>query len=85
MSEPMTQAEHASTKSAGRSHYAYFPFGGGPLLCIGISFAMMEAQIILAAIAQRYSLRMVPGHPVIPQALVSLRPKYGLRMTIQRR
>ena len=46
---------------------------------------MMEAQIILAAIAQQYQLRMIPGHPVVPQALVSLRPKYGLRMTIRRR
>ncbi|HEX6478063.1 MAG TPA: cytochrome P450 [Ktedonobacteraceae bacterium] len=72
-------------RSADRPHYAYIPFSGGPRLCIGVSFAMMEAQIILAAIAQHYQLRMVPGHPVVPQALVSLRPKYGLRMTIQRR
>lgn len=72
-------------RSADRPHYAYFPFSGGPRMCIGVSFAMMEAQIILAAIAQQYQLRMVPGHPVVPQALVSLRPKYGLRMTIQRR
>lgn len=71
--------------SASRHHYAYFPFSSGPRMCIGSSFAMMEAQLILATIAQRYQLRMVPGHPVEPQALVSLRPKYGLRMTIQRR
>jgi cytochrome P450 len=71
--------------SAGRSHYAYFPFSSGPRMCIGSSFAMMEAQLILATIAQRYRLRMVPGHPVEPQLLVTLRPKYGLQMTIQHR
>jgi cytochrome P450 len=71
--------------SAGRSHYAYFPFSSGPRMCIGSSFAMMEAQLILATIAQRYRLRLVPGHPVEPQLLVTLRPKYGLQMTIQHR
>jgi cytochrome P450 len=72
-------------RSADRSHYAYFPFSSGPRMCIGSSFAMMEAQLILATIAQRYQLRLVPGHPVEPQMKVTLRPKYGLRMTIQRR
>ncbi len=71
--------------SADRSHYAYFPFSSGPRMCIGSSFAMMEAQLILATIAQRYQLRMVPGHPVEPQMLVTLRPKYGLRMSIHER
>jgi hypothetical protein len=46
---------------------------------------MMEAQLILATITQRYQLRMVPGHPVEPQLLVTLRPKYGLKMTIHER
>jgi cytochrome P450 len=71
--------------SANRSHYAYFPFSSGPRMCIGSNFAMMEAQLILATIAQRYQLRMVPGHPVEPQLLVTLRPKYGLQMTIHER
>ena len=71
--------------SAERPHYAYFPFSSGPRMCIGSSFAMMEAQLILATIAQRYQLRMVPGHPVEPQMLVTLRPKYGLQMTIHDR
>jgi cytochrome P450 len=71
--------------SADRPHYAYFPFSSGPRMCIGSSFAMMEAQLILATIAQRYQLRMVPGHPVEPQMLVTLRPKYGLQMTIHER
>jgi len=70
---------------AERPHYAYFPFSSGPRMCIGSSFAMMEAQLILAMIVQRYRLRLVPGHPVEPQMLVTLRPKYGLQMTIHER
>jgi cytochrome P450 len=53
--------------------------------CIGSNFAMMEAQLVLATIAQRYRLRLVPGHPVDHQMLVMLRSKYGLPMTIHRR
>ncbi len=70
-------------KVAVRPRYAYFPFGGGPRMCIGSHFAMMEAQLILATVAQSYRLRLVPGHPVEPEALLSLRPRYGLPMTIQ--
>jgi cytochrome P450 len=71
-------------RSAGRPHFAYFPFGGGPRLCIGSNFAMMEAQLILATVAQRYRLRLVPGLPVEPQFLVTLRPRYGMPMTLHR-
>ena len=71
-------------RSAGRPHYAYFPFGGGPRMCIGSNFALMEMQLILATVVQRYQLHLVPGHPVEPEALLSLRPRYGLRMTLQR-
>jgi cytochrome P450 len=60
--------------------FAYFPFGGGPRLCIGASFATMEACLILAAIAQRFQLRLVPGHPVAPQPGITLRPRHGMRM-----
>lgn len=72
-------------RSAGRPHFAHFPFGGGPRLCIGSNFAMMEAQLILATIAQRYRLRLVPGHQVEPQALLTLRPRHGLPMTLLER
>ncbi len=72
-------------RSAGRPHYAYFPFGGGPRICIGINFALMEMQLILAAVAQRYTLRLVPDHSVEPEALLSLRPRFGLPVTLQRR
>ncbi len=72
-------------RSADRPRFAYFPFGGGPRQCIGNAFAMMEAQLVLATVAQRYSLLLVPGHPVEPQVLPTLRPRYGLPMTLHPR
>lgn len=72
-------------RSAGRPRFAYFPFGGGPRQCIGNAFAMMEAQLALATVAQRYSLRLVPGHPVEPQVLLTMRPRHGLPMTLHPR
>ncbi len=71
-------------RSAGRTHYAYFPFGGGPRQCIGKGFALMEAQLILATAAQRYRLRHVPGQAVEPEALTTLRPRGGLPMFVER-
>ena len=65
--------------------FAYFPFGGGTRRCIGESFAWMELVLITAAIARRWRLRLVPGHPVVPQPVVTLRMKHGVRMTLERR
>jgi len=65
--------------------FAYFPFGGGPRQCIGESFAWMELVLVTATIAQRWKLRLVPGHPVVPQPLVTLRTKHGMRMTVAAR
>jgi cytochrome P450 len=62
--------------------FAYFPFGGGPRLCIGASFAMMEANLLLATIAQRFQLSLVPGHPVVPQPGITLRPRHGIQMSL---
>ena len=70
-------------RSADRPHYAYFPFGGGPRQCIGNLLALTEAKLILASVAQKYRLRMVPGHRVEPQPLATLRPRYGLKMTLE--
>jgi len=74
----------APDQAAGRPRYAYFPFGGGPRVCIGNNFALMETQLVLATIAQHYQLRLVPGHPVEPEAFLSLRPRSGLPMTLHR-
>ena len=68
--------------SASRSRYAYFPFGGGPRQCIGNEFALMEAQLVVATVAQQYRLYLVPGHPVEPAALFSLRPRHRVLMTL---
>ncbi len=68
-----------------RPRFAYIPFGAGQRICIGAAFAMTEAMLILAMIAQRYRLHLKPGHPVEPQGLITLRPRYGLRMTLERR
>jgi cytochrome P450 len=68
-----------------RPKFAYFPFGGGPRVCIGETFAWMEAILALATLARHWKLRLVPGHPVKLQPLVTLRPKYGLKMTAHHR
>lgn len=74
---------HTPERAAARPRYAYFPFGGGPHLCIGQPLALMEAQLVLATLMQRYQLDLEPGLPVVPQPLVTLRPEGGLRMTVQ--
>ena len=61
--------------------FAYVPFGGGARRCIGESFAWMELVLVVSTIAQRWKLRLVPGHPVVPQPVVTLRMKHGLEMT----
>jgi cytochrome P450 len=70
-------------RAQNRPRYAYFPFGGGPRQCIGRDFALVEAQLILATIAQRYELHLPPGHHLQPQALITLRPRGGLPMTVK--
>ena len=63
--------------------WAYFPFGGGSRICIGTSLAQLELRLVIATILQTYTPRLVPGFPVVPQPLITLRPKYGLRMILE--
>jgi cytochrome P450 len=65
--------------------FAYFPFGGGPRVCIGAGFAMMEAVLLLATIAQRFTLTLVPGQTIEKLPSVTLRPKSGIRVILHRR
>ncbi len=60
--------------------YAYFPFGGGPRQCIGNAFAMMEAQLILASVAQNHRVELAGLSPVVPEPTVTLRPRGELRV-----
>jgi cytochrome P450 len=70
---------------ARRTRFSYFPFGAGFRQCIGESFAWMEGVLLLAALGQRWKLRLVAGHPVEPEPLITLRPKYGMRMVVEGR
>jgi cytochrome P450 len=63
--------------------YAYFPFGAGPRVCVGASFAMMEMILVLATIGQKYRLSLVPDHPVEIYPAMSLRPKEGVKVTVE--
>jgi cytochrome P450 len=71
---------------AGRlPRYAYFPFGGGPRLCIGNGFAMTETTICLATLIRRWRCELVPGHPVVPVPTFTLRPQFGIKAVVRRR
>jgi cytochrome P450 len=71
--------------SAGRPKFAYFPFGAGSRQCIGEAFAWMEGTLLLATIGQKWRLRLVPGQPVDIQPKITLRPKFGMKMTVEAR
>ena len=65
--------------------FAYFPFGGGSRQCIGDRFGFMEAALVLATIAKRWRVELEPGYPVVENPMLTLRPKYGLRMIVHAR
>lgn len=68
-----------------RPAFSYFPFGGGPRRCIGEGFAWMEGILVIATLARAWRMRLIPGHVVQTQPMVTLRPKHGMRMKIERR
>ena len=65
--------------------FAYFPFGGGPRQCIGNTFALMEASVVLATVGRKYRFTLVPDHKVTPLASITLRPRDGIRVTLESR
>jgi len=71
-------------RSERRHHFAYLPFGAGPRQCIGNNFALMEAGLIIATIAQKFRLQLVPGQTVRPEPIFILRPPRQLMMTLQK-
>ena len=71
--------------AAARPKFSYYPFGGGARVCIGEQFAWMEGTLLLATLAHRWRLRLAPGHPVALQPIITLRPKFGMRMMVERR
>jgi cytochrome P450 len=68
-----------------RPKFAYFPFGGGQHICIGKNFALMESTTILAAIAQRFQIELVPNQSIEVDPRFTLRPKYGVKVTVRKR
>src|SRR5689334_18753087 len=65
--------------------FTYIPFGAGQRICIGAAFALTEAILLLATIAQRYRLKLKAGHPIEPQGLITLRPRHGMPMILEQR
>lgn len=69
-----------SQQSGDRPKFAYFPFGGGPRLCIGERFAWMEGVLLISAIAQKWKFKLASGQVVDTKPLITLRPRHGMKM-----
>jgi cytochrome P450 len=64
-----------------RTPFTYVPFGGGPRVCIGNNYAMLQILMILSVLLRRYEFELVPGQTIEARPMVILRPKHGIRMT----
>jgi cytochrome P450 len=67
-----------------RPRHAYFPFGGGPRLCMGVDMAMMEMMLIMVMVVQRYRIHLVPGHREEPECILDMLPRYRVRATLHK-
>lgn len=83
--EPFRFVPERWLEESSRPRFAYYPFGGGSRICIGEQFAWLEGILVLATIAARWRLRLVPGHPAAPEPMITLRPKHGVRMIAEAR
>jgi cytochrome P450 len=82
-SEPERFRPERFAEGEPRADFAYFPFGAGPRTCIGMPFAMLEARLLLATILQRFTPRLAPGAQVVPEPLITLRPRGGLPVVLE--
>lgn len=76
--------EKTSIKEAG-NRFIYFPFSKGVRSCIGESFAWMEGVLLLANLGRKWKLSLIPDQKVVPQPMITLRPKYGMKMRVEQR
>src|SRR5207245_7354854 len=74
-------AERAVARPPG----AYFPFAAGPRACLGAPLAMLEAQLIVAQMAQAYGVELVAGQQIVPQPRLTLRPRHGVYLVVRGR
>lgn len=82
--EPLSfqPARFSAERAARRHKYSYIPFGGGPRICIGNSFAMMEAKLVLATMVKHLRLEMRPDQDLTPEPLVTLRPAQPIPVSL---
>jgi cytochrome P450 len=83
--EAFVPARFEPARMEGRHKLAYFPFSAGPRMCVGNHFTMIEAQLALAVIAQRFRFDLRPGHPVEPDYQITMRPRHGMQMLVRPR
>jgi cytochrome P450 len=69
----------------GRPRHAFFPFGGGPRLCMGVDMAIMETLLILSMVVQRFRLNLVAGHREEPETIIDMVPRHGVRAVVRKR